>query len=270
MRKVLHISDLHFGRVDIAVVEGLRKSVEQLEPDVIAVSGDLTQRAKRREFMAASDFLNLLRAPKVVVPGNHDIPLYNVFARFHSPLERYRQYIGEAESVFTDDEIVVVGVNTARSLAFKGGRINLEQVRRARELFCAGDNPRVRILVTHHPFDLANVSVNADPVGRAAMALEHMRQCMPDVLLAGHMHVHQAGTTTERYDLGGRSAILVHAGTATSTRARGEQNSFNLLCVDQDSVSVWRYDWRASSSVFAPGTQYKYARVAGGWTAEES
>src|SRR4051794_13402333 len=147
MRTLLHISDLHFGRVDSRLVEALRASVEELRPDVIAVSGDLTQRAKRREFAAASAFLGSLRPPKIIVPGNHDIPLYNVFTRFGRPLDRYRRYIGsQIEPSFMDDEIAVVGVNTARSLTFKGGRINADQVKRARDLFCDAVS-RVRILV---------------------------------------------------------------------------------------------------------------------------
>lgn len=267
MRSLLHISDLHFGRVDPPVADALAASVLAIAPDVIVVSGDLTQRARRREFAAARVFLDRLSAPKVIVPGNHDIPLYDVARRFLSPLERYRRFVADpAESTFIDDELVVVGVNTARSLVFKGGRINAAQVRRVREVFCeSGD--RLRILVTHHPFHLAGAG-HRDLVGRAGMALSGLRECMPDILLAGHVHAHETGTTAGRYDLGGASALVVQAGTATSTRARGERNSFNLLHIERNVVTVCRYDWIAAVGQFAPAKPRRYERHGPRWEDE--
>ena len=168
----MHLSDLHFGRTDPAVVTALRQIAQRLAPDLIAVSGDLTQRARKREFVAARGFLDSLAAPKIVVPGNHDVPLYNVVARFFGPLERYRRHLApEVEPAFVDDEMAVVGINTARSLTFKGGRINRSQVQRAIALFCATSDERIRILVTHHPFDLPGRRGTTHLVGRAAMAM---------------------------------------------------------------------------------------------------
>ncbi len=266
MRRVLHISDLHFGDADLRVVDALRRCAAELDPHVVAISGDLTQRAKHREFVAASEFVRSLRTPTVVVPGNHDIPLYNVVARFVDPLGRFRRYLGDVvEPAFVDDEIVVVGLNSARSLAFKGGRINSEQIERARALFCGTDDTRVRVLVTHHPFHLPGTTEEDNLVGRARMALLNLRDCMPDVLLAGHMHAHEIGTTARRYDLDGRSAIVVQAGTATSTRRRGNQNSFNLLCVEREVVTILRYDWHTTTNEFAPFATQRYVRHGQKW-----
>ena len=268
MRTVLHMSDLHFGRVEPRIVEAVRASVEQLQPDVVAVSGDLTQRAKRHEFAAARDFLDSLHAPKVVVPGNHDIPLYDVLTRFGSPLERYRRYIGRrTEPCFMDEEIVVVGINTARSLTFKGGRINAGQVQRVRDLFRNAEG-RVRMLVTHHPFHLASAG-HGDLVGRAAMALDQLQECMPDLLLAGHMHEHEIGTTAQRYDLAGKSALVVQAGTATSTRGRGEANSFNVLRVERRSIAVTRHRWEPASASFVAAAPRTYHRREPGWVTDD-
>ncbi|MEP7208289.1 MAG: metallophosphoesterase [Casimicrobiaceae bacterium] len=265
MRTIVHVSDLHFGRVDPQVVAGLARSVEALRPDVIAVSGDLTQRARPREFLAARAFLETLLPPKVIVPGNHDIPLYDVVSRFLAPLARYRRYIGsDVEPSFVDDEIVVVGVNTARSLAFKGGRINVGQMRRARALLCRMDDALVRVVVTHHPFHLEDADAAA-LVGRGSMALSHWRACLPDILLAGHMHTHATGTTAQRYDLGGKTAIVVQAGTATSTRGRGESNSFNVLNVARRSVVIRRYDWEPAMDAFAVASERRYARPDDAW-----
>ena len=115
MRTIVHLSDLHFGRVDPRILTPLFQAVRDATPDLIAVSGDFTQRARRRQFVEARAFLDTLRFRTLVVPGNHDVPLYNVAARFLAPLASYRRYIAdEVEPAFIDDEIAVVGLNTAR------------------------------------------------------------------------------------------------------------------------------------------------------------
>src|SRR5258706_14178026 len=115
MPTVVHLSDLHFGRVDARLVAPLVRSIQAIAPDLIAVSGDLTQRARRSQFVQARAFLQQLPFPRIVVPGNHDVPLYNVAARFLSPLRGYRHYIERAlEPVFMDEEIGVGGLINAR------------------------------------------------------------------------------------------------------------------------------------------------------------
>ena len=133
MRTLVHLSDLHFGRIDPALVEPLRRAVVEVKPDLVAISGDFTQRARRSQFAAARAFIESLNAKTLVVPGNHDIPLYDVVERFAAPLARYRQYISdELEPEYRDEEMIVVGVNTARSLVFPfgEGRISERQVDR--------------------------------------------------------------------------------------------------------------------------------------------
>src|SRR5437868_15414983 len=119
MRTIVHLSDLHFGRVDPALLDPLRELVRSIVPNVVVVSGDLTQRAKSEEFEAARAWLDTLPGPQIIVPGNHDISLYNVFRRFVQPLERYKRYItDDLDPMYVDEEIAVLGVNTARSLTF--------------------------------------------------------------------------------------------------------------------------------------------------------
>ena len=116
MRTLVHLSDLHFGRVDPALLSPLRALVEHLEPDVVVVSGDLTQRARSAQFQQARVFLDSLPGPQIVVPGNHDVPLYNVFSRFLTPLVKYRRHVTDDLSPeYVDEEIAVLGINTARS-----------------------------------------------------------------------------------------------------------------------------------------------------------
>jgi 3',5'-cyclic AMP phosphodiesterase CpdA len=133
MRRIVHISDLHFGRVNPMLIEPLLARITALQPAVVAVSGDLTQRATVEQFEEARGFLQRIPFPQVVVPGNHDISFWNVYRRFARPLERYRRYINaEAEPSYADDRLFLLGINTARSLAWKEGRVSLEQIERLR------------------------------------------------------------------------------------------------------------------------------------------
>ena len=155
MRTIVHLSDLHFGRVDQQLLEPLRTLVASLAPDVLVVSGDLTQRAKTEEFIAARAFLDTLPGPQIVVPGNHDIPLYNVASRFLTPLRKYLRYVTlDLTPEYVDEEIAVLGLNTARSLTIKDGRVNQEQIALLRQRMGAVPKNVTRIVVTHHPFDL--------------------------------------------------------------------------------------------------------------------
>jgi 3',5'-cyclic AMP phosphodiesterase CpdA len=227
LRIVAHLSDLHFGRVDRAVLDPLRRRLEQLAPDVVVISGDLTQRARAQQFREARAYLDTLPKPQVVVPGNHDVPLYNVFARFLRPLAGYRRFIADdLEPGFVDEEIAVLGINTARSFVFKGGRVSEGQLGMVREKLCHLEGKVTTILVTHHPF----------------MALHKLLDCGIDVLLAGHLHATHIGHAAERVE--GLSALLVQAGTATSHRTREEPNSFNLLRIRRRRIDVEQYALR--------------------------
>ena len=266
MRTLLHLSDLHFGRIDPATLGPLLATAKEIRPDLVIVSGDLTQRARRGQFRDARDFLAALPQPQIVVPGNHDVPLYNVALRFADPLANYRRYItDDLEPYYRDDEIAVAGINTARSLTFKGGRINERQVARVRERLCALPENVARVIVTHHPFDMPEGHVEADLVGRARMAMEAFVACGADVIASGHLHVSHTTHTAIRYKLPGRSALVVQAGTATSTRERGEPNSFNVLAIERARVSVERRVWRAADGAFVPAAPEVFDRTAEGW-----
>ncbi len=271
MRTIVHLSDLHFGRVDRALLEPLRRRIVELAPHCVVVSGDLTQRARPEQFRAARAFLDTLPQPRIVVPGNHDIPLYNVARRFLAPLAAYRRYIcDDVEPALVDEEIAIVGVNTARSLVFKGGRVNAAQVERVRVKLCDLDQAVVKIVVTHHPFDVPPTSDDGQIVGRAPMAMEMLAGCGADILLAGHMHLSHTGDTTLRYRIHGYAALVVQAGTATSTRGRGEVNSFNALRIAGRNVQVERYAWEAGEAQFRLMQAQSYQRTAQGWSKIDS
>lgn len=267
MRTLVHISDVHFGRVDYTLVDPLVEFVNWLEPDLVVISGDLTQRARTEQFKEARSFLDRLPRPQIVIPGNHDVPLYNVFARFLTPLDKYRRYISDDLAPFyRDEEIAVVGVNTARSLTFKGGRINAEQIALIKDRMCALDDGVTKIIVTHHPFDLPPGHDEDDLLGRAEMAMRTLATCGADVLLAGHIHLSHTGQTATRYRIEGHAAIVVQAGTATSTRGRGEANSFNVLRVDHPLIEVERVTWQTETGGFIPSHTERFSHSPTGWT----
>ena len=267
MRTLVHLSDLHFGRVEQALIAPLIARIAAIAPDVAIVSGDLTQRARSAEFKAAREFLDALPKPQVVVPGNHDIPLHNVFKRFVRPLDKYVRYItDDLEPTYIDAEIAVLGVNTARSATIKDGRINADQITRLTSRLQEVEANAIKIVVTHHPFDLPAHYGERNLVGSASVAMRMFAERGVDLLLAGHFHASHASDTAVRYRLGDYSALAVQAGTATSTRGRGEANSFNVIRTTAQRITVERHAWIAEHATFECAERQAFERSARGWS----
>jgi 3',5'-cyclic AMP phosphodiesterase CpdA len=267
MRKLVHLSDLHFDWVDQSIIEPVIKTVAEAGPDVVVVSGDLTQRARSNQFAEAKEFLDRLPSPQIIVPGNHDVPLYNVFKRFFEPLENYKRYITDDLTPFySDEEIAVLGINTARSLTIKYGRVNEQQIAAIRDRLCPFADEVVKIIVTHHPFDVPEGHDEDELVGRAQLAMEAIANCGADVLLAGHLHVSHTGHSSARYKIAGHSALVVSAGTATSIRHRGEPNTFNVIRVKHPFINVERLAWQPERKAFAPSSTEHFRHTPDGWT----
>lgn len=269
MARILHLSDLHFGAHDPRLVTAVEARVHEAKPDLVVISGDFTQRAKTEEFKEACEFLVRLRdaGHEVLgVPGNHDVPLYDVLRRFLSPLTRYRRFIDDTLCPFHElSDAAVLGINTARSLTFKDGRINDEQVAHIREIFARHRANTPRILVTHHP--LFALAVGDGPelgkaIGRQDMALDAIAEAGVDLLLAGHNH---RASTHHAPDLVTRagSALVIQAGTATSTRVRDEEQSFNIIEVAAADVTVTVQAWDGSG--YASSDAQRYRREEGAW-----
>jgi 3',5'-cyclic AMP phosphodiesterase CpdA len=268
MRTVVHLSDLHFGRIDPAILAPLVKFIGELKPDVVAISGDLTQRARTAEFLAAKEFLVAIPFPKIIVPGNHDVPLHNLFARFVRRLDRYQRYITpDLQPAFTDAEIIIVGVNTARAFTWKDGRINPQQLAKLRETMLAAPTATTKIVVTHHPFDLP-AGASGRVVGRSRLAIKTLAECGVDLLLAGHFHIAGISQTAKRYQLPGYSAIIVSSGTSTSTRGRGQPNSLNVIRIDDPNLAIERRTWQPTSRLFDIVSVEQFRRAEGGWVRE--
>ncbi len=262
-RTVVHLSDLHFGREDRRVVRGLRDAVWTLAPDVIAISGDLTQRARHRQFVRARNFLSGLPRPQLTVPGNHDVPLFNIVARLIYPLNGYLTNITrDLQPTLTSGPVWITGVNTTRPRRWKSGGVDPGTLARLREAIATVSPASVRILVAHHPFDA--------PDGRPAAteALADLTGAGIDVFLTGHLHASYTGHTAHRYNAGGRTAVVVEAGTATSTRLRGESNAFNVLRVSVDAVDVELRTW--DGHAFVASSTQRFSRTDAGWTPLEA
>ena len=269
MRTLAQISDLHFGREDQKVVDGLQTALEQAAMDVLVVSGDLTQRAKKRQFKAARDFLaSLVEVPLIVVPGNHDISTTNLMERALQPLARYKRYITtDLAPSYVDNGVAIAGINTVRVLSTKDGRINLAQVRQACEQLQHGGEGAVRVVVTHHPMDMPLADTRHALVTRAPMAMREFATCGVDLFLSGHLHAGLTVATSMRYKLRGYSAVAVHAGTAVSTRTRDEANSWNLIHVDRREIAVQQMIWNGKR--FVQGERETFERSAETDTGED-
>jgi 3',5'-cyclic AMP phosphodiesterase CpdA len=266
MRTLIHLSDLHFGRIDPAILAPLVKFIGEAKPDLVAVSGDLTQRARTAEFMAAREFLAAIPFPQIVVPGNHDVPLYNLVSRFARKLDHYVRYItDDLQPVFADSEIVVAGVNTARAFTWKDGRINRRQLEQLRATLEMVPPERTKIVVTHHPFDLP-AGASGRVVGRSRLAMKTLAECRVDLLLAGHFHIADTGQTAKRYKMPGYSAIIVSSGTSTSTRGRGQPNSLNVIQIDRPNLTIERRTWRPTSGLFDVLSVELFRHDGAGWT----
>lgn len=271
MRTIIHISDVHFDRVDYAIVNKLVEKINEINPHLVIVSGDLTQRARSAQFQEAKQFLNRLPEPQIIVPGNHDVPLYNVVARFATPLNKYKKFItDDLEPFFVDDQIAAVGINTARSLTIKDGRINEKQIAAACQKMCALPNEMLKIVVTHHPFDLPkNHTDEDDLVDNAKEAMQAFADCGADVFLSGHLHVSHISHSAGRYKLeSGHNALVIQAGTATSTRGRGEPNSFNILEFEAPRLTVKRFECQTAGDDFIQADSQEFFQNAKGWSRE--
>lgn len=264
MRTIAHISDLHFGRIREEAEESLLADLRAMKPSLIAVSGDLTQRALRREFKHARQYLEQLPAPFIVVPGNHDIPFFDVTRRLLLPLHRYKNYISkQLNPLYADNEIAVVGMNSAYRLTLVNGKINGRQMKQVEKIFRGLPDLSLRIVVTHHPFCKNPDIQHREIIRGARKTLKRLEGCGVDLILTGHYHrVYAQDLRTVHTDLD-RSILHIQAGTAISTRTTKEPNSYNLLTIDHDKLTVEVRTWEGSG--FSVAETLRYRRTKKGW-----
>lgn len=271
MTRIAHLSDIHFGAHDLRIVAATEAWLEKRRPDLVIISGDFTQRAKPSEFRAASAYINRLRAmglKLLVIPGNHDVPLYDVVRRFATPLDRYKRYIdSDLCPWFEDDNVAVLGINTARSLTIRDGRINHKQIALMHDRFGKAIGTKMRILVTHHPLFAMPIGEGgelSEAVGRHDDAIAGANNAGVDVALAGHFHQTYAEAPRKMVENAG-SILVIQAGTATSTRLRNDEpQSFNWLHIDRpDELLLQVIPWNGAG--FGEGKETRFILDAAGW-----
>jgi len=232
---LLQISDTHFGTEQAPVVAALTRFTKELAPAMVVLSGDLTQRAQRDEFSAARHFVDGLKVPlELALPGNHDIPLFNLIARIFRPFGNFLRDFGpELEPVRETADMLVIGVNTTMPRWHKDGRVSLSQVERVAKRLAQAPAHLLRIVVVHQPVHVPRLSEQKNLlVGRDA-AVHRWADAGADLILGGHIHLPFVRPLSERYPNLSRSVWAVQAGTAVSSRIRADApNSVNVIRFD--------------------------------------
>jgi len=268
MRTLIHISDLHFGKTEPALEEALQKIILARKPNLIVVSGDLTQRATKSQFLEAEVFFSSLPFPIFIVPGNHDVPLYSFWKRFSHPYKNYQKHISDdLEPEYADDEIVVVGINTVRILRMKEGSVNQLQTKRVYDMFRHTGPEVIKIVVSHHPFNIPQKHYKR-PMAKVKKFWETVDDIQIDLFLSGHLH----DTLTHRdevlYKIDPNGSLIIQAGTALSTRRRKEGNAFNIITIDSPRIRIERYMSNDASDFSLVKTE-SFMRSPNGWVHDE-
>ena len=267
--RLLQISDLHFGP---PYLEHVGKAVLQLAPTLdahaIIVSGDLTQRAKRSQFEDAKAFLNKLPdLPRLVIPGNHDVPLYRFGERMLNPHGLYREIISaDLNPVLRIPGAVIAGLDsTAPHTAISNGRIFKHQLDDCQQVFQDAPADAIRIVVAHHHFAPAPDYLRDRIMPKAKRAMERFADLGVEMILGGHLHRAYVGNSLDFYPgtHRDRGIIIVQSGTTTSRRGRGreaEKNSLNLIDIRPSTITVTHYMYFHEHDGFEPLSRHTFQR----------
>ncbi|MFT3928918.1 MAG: metallophosphoesterase [Spongiibacteraceae bacterium] len=252
MSTVLHISDTHFGTEQAAVVTALLQLHANEKPDLVIASGDITQRARRSQFHAATQFFSRLGTPALVIPGNHDIPLFNVVLRLLAPYANYSRAFGqELQPEFIAHDLCVIGVNTTRPHRHIDGEVSADQIRYVCERLACAHPAQLKIIVTHQPVLVVNPSDEINLLHGYREAIEAWVECGVDLILGGHIHLPYVRSL--RSEGFAQPAWAVQAGTAISWRVRDNvPNSVNIIRYDQAlrACCVEQWDYAAAHGAF--------------------
>ncbi|PDW01882.1 metallophosphoesterase family protein [Candidatus Viridilinea mediisalina] len=242
--RILHISDLHAGPpFDQAVAAVLVRQAPAIQADLVVISGDFVQRADFvAQWRAAQALREALPGPQLVVPGNHDVPLYNLLLRFFNPLGRYRRYISnELNPVFELPGLVVVGAVTAQGLSFESGWLGRRQAATLQRILSSYGPEVYKLVVWHHPV-MSPTGTRKNRIMRGnKKAIRLLDACGVDMLLCGHYHVSCVGTTLDVVRGLDRGTIICQSGTTTSQRGYGRErgkNTCNLIEIGVQTVTI--------------------------------
>jgi 3',5'-cyclic AMP phosphodiesterase CpdA len=253
---VIHLSDTHFGTEKPEVTTALLQLAQEVRPDIAILSGDVTQRARRDQFAAARRFIDALAAPvKLVIPGNHDIPLFNIFARVFKPYGNYRRVFGHAlEPQFSNHDVLVIGVNATRPWRHADGEVSAKQIEHVSQQLQRASPDQLRIVAVHQPVFVERESDKENLLHGHQQAIKAWAAAGADLILSGHIHLAYVRNLGLALPDVTRSLWTLSAGTAVSRRVReGKPNSVNLIRYDATQprrCQVERWDFDATSSRF--------------------
>ncbi len=264
MIRVAHISDTHFGTEIPEVVQALRDGIASLRPDLLVLSGDITQRARRHQFAVAKNFLDSLGTPYLTVPGNHDIPLFDIFTRFTCPYRHYLNFFGNRECVRVIDNTAFVGLDATSPLRHKQGAISKAHTSRLLEE--ARQKAEQLIVIVHQPLMTAWYEDRSEEMNYVEDVAALFSNYQVDLVLSGHVHVPLLCSSAKAYPHLPYSFVHSGAGTATSHRTReNKPNSFNLLEIERLDIMAAQYDYRAAPKAFLEVEKNHFMRDAQGW-----
>lgn len=252
MSVLLQISDAHFGTEQVSVVEALVTLSQQQRPDVLVLSGDITQRARACQFRAARALTHRLGLPVLAIPGNHDIPLFNLGARLLHPYAQHCEAFGsELEPVHSSPELLVLCVNTTRWYRHKNGEVSPAQIERVSKRLASARPGQLRVVVVHHPVAVPRATDVHNLLRGHTLALQQWSDAGADLVMGGHIHLPYVIALPDL----ARPMWAVQAGTAVSSRVRhGVPNSVNLLRWGSDAPAgrclIERWDYAAASQTF--------------------
>lgn len=259
MSVLLHMSDSHFGTERPPVVAALRRLIEHCRPELVVLSGDLTQRAQPAQFAAARAFAETLPAPFLAIPGNHDIPLFDLAARLLAPYGRFRAAFGEAlEHEWQSAQWLVLGLNTTRWWRHKQGELATAQIERVAARLRVAAPGQLRVVVVHQPIAVVRPQDRHHLLHGHARAVQAWRAAGAQLVLGGHIHLPYVCPLPMP---GGAPLWVVQAGTAVSHRLRGgTSNSVNLIrAVDPHRCTVEQWDYADADEAFVPRREHALA-----------
>jgi 3',5'-cyclic AMP phosphodiesterase CpdA len=253
MSTLLQVSDTHFGTVQPQVMDALEHLNASLRPDVLLLSGDITQRARPAEFAAAAAFVARLQAPAVIaIPGNHDIPLYDPLARLFWPYRNFRRAFGpELESAFESDSLLLLGLNTTRRYRHVDGEISRNQIERVAQRLAQARPGQWRAIAVHQPVAVTREIDRVNLLHGHEQAVRRWSEAGADLVIGGHIHLPFVLALHERWPELPRPVWAVQAGTALSNRVRfGAGNSVNVIRSDAHRCQIERWDYDDAAQAF--------------------